>query len=365
MTAISKAFVVIADTAVDPDSPIDSTLMTGLRDNDVHLREWLGYSFEAGAVQDHNHDGTNSALVPVGPNLLRNGSFENGGLAGWLQTVFGGGTIALNNTAADLNNGIASAAITSTVLANGGGSLQSSEYVPVSGGQSYSVSGDVMASVANVSGKIEVVWFDVNKAQISVSTAYTSANLPTAFTNVGNQVTAPTAARFMRVLLTGGIPTVGTAFGTVYFDGLVLGVPVAGLLRVSTIVTSGTFTPLPSTKQIIVTLVGGGGGGSYNGNAGGGSRGSYAKYNINSPLATSYPVTIGAGGAAGNGVEGSNGGATSFGAYTATGGIGAGMSGASVVNAQAGVAQSGANSGAGGQTTNNGYSGVIYVEEYA
>lgn len=63
MTAISKAFVVIADSAVDPDSPIDAALMTGLRDNDVHLREWVGASYTGAAVQDHNHDGVNSAAI--------------------------------------------------------------------------------------------------------------------------------------------------------------------------------------------------------------------------------------------------------------------------------------------------------------
>ena len=33
MTAISKAWVSVADSAVDPDSPLDSQLMTGLRDD--------------------------------------------------------------------------------------------------------------------------------------------------------------------------------------------------------------------------------------------------------------------------------------------------------------------------------------------
>jgi microcystin-dependent protein len=63
MGAISKAWVVIADTAVDPDSPIDAALMTGLRDDTVHLREWIGFSYTGGAVQDHNHDGINSAAI--------------------------------------------------------------------------------------------------------------------------------------------------------------------------------------------------------------------------------------------------------------------------------------------------------------
>ena len=61
MPAPSKVFTTFADSAVDPDSPIDTTLMTGLRDNDIHLKEWLGLSYTA--AQNHDHDGTNSKLV--------------------------------------------------------------------------------------------------------------------------------------------------------------------------------------------------------------------------------------------------------------------------------------------------------------
>jgi microcystin-dependent protein len=63
MPAISKAFVTIADGAVDPASPLDTVLMTGIRDSLVHLREWVGASYYAGAVQDHDHDGTNSKAI--------------------------------------------------------------------------------------------------------------------------------------------------------------------------------------------------------------------------------------------------------------------------------------------------------------
>lgn len=63
MPAISKTWVIIADGAVDPDSPLDTALMTGLRDDLVHLREWLGAAYTAGATQNHTHDGVNSALV--------------------------------------------------------------------------------------------------------------------------------------------------------------------------------------------------------------------------------------------------------------------------------------------------------------
>ena len=45
MAAITKAFTAIADSAVDPDSPVDTALVTALRDNTTHLREWLGARF--------------------------------------------------------------------------------------------------------------------------------------------------------------------------------------------------------------------------------------------------------------------------------------------------------------------------------
>lgn len=58
MAAPSKSWVVIADGQVDADSPLDTTLMTAVRDDLVHLEEWLGMSYTA--AQDHDHDGTNS-----------------------------------------------------------------------------------------------------------------------------------------------------------------------------------------------------------------------------------------------------------------------------------------------------------------
>lgn len=61
MAAPSKAFVSITDSQVDANSPVDTVLMTGLRDNGIHLEEWLGHSYTA--AQDHDHNGTNSALV--------------------------------------------------------------------------------------------------------------------------------------------------------------------------------------------------------------------------------------------------------------------------------------------------------------
>lgn len=64
MAAPSKSFTVIPDGDIDPDSPLTTGLFTELRDNDIHLEEWLGLSFVA--AQDHDHDNINSKAVAIG-----------------------------------------------------------------------------------------------------------------------------------------------------------------------------------------------------------------------------------------------------------------------------------------------------------
>lgn len=58
MAAPSKTYTLIADGSIDADSPLDVTLMAQIRDNLIHLEEWLGHSYTA--AQDHDHDGVNS-----------------------------------------------------------------------------------------------------------------------------------------------------------------------------------------------------------------------------------------------------------------------------------------------------------------
>lgn len=103
-------------------------------------------------------------------------------------------------------------------------------------------------------------------------------------------------------------------------------------LRIFT--SSGTYAPSFGTKSIIVEVQGGGGGGGGAGATsatavsigGGGSAGAYAKSQL-SPLASSYPFTIGSGGVGGAGNNGGGrGGDTTFGAITAGGGYGGGSS---------------------------------------
>lgn len=219
MASITKAFTSVADAAIDPDSPITTSLMTALRDNAIHVREWLGASYYAGAVQNHDHDGINSALVEVGPNLLRNGSFE-GGETGWTFTNYVGGSRAVYT--ASPSNGARAIAITSTVLANGGGEAVSNEYVSVGQGEAFALAWWYWASVANVSAKVELVWYDKDKSQISVTPLATPVNVPTSQSYTGSWAIAPSNARWVRVRITGGVPASGSATGTVYFDGMVL-----------------------------------------------------------------------------------------------------------------------------------------------
>lgn len=215
MPAPSKSFTTIADTAVDPDSPLDTALMTALRDNDIHLKEVLYGAFTASAP--HTHDGVDSALVEIGPNAVRNGSFESDG-AGWTITTYTGGSSAFN-TANDMD-GAKALALTSTNATNGGGVAISNEYRTCTGGQKISVRLAYKASGANISSRARVIWYDDAQAQISTSDVYTTTNTPTSQTVATTVLTAPSNARFYRVELTGGIPGSGSGTGTVYFDGV-------------------------------------------------------------------------------------------------------------------------------------------------
>lgn len=231
MTAISKNWVAIGDAAVDADSPIDQALVEGFRDDLVHLREWMGASYTTGAVQDHNHDGSNSALVEIGSNYLRNGSFENG-TEGWTFTNYTGGSNAVSTTSR--LDGAKSIELTSTVLANGGCQGVSNSYIPCGTGEVRALNFWVQASAANISSKVESVWYDNTQALISATTLLSYADTPTTDTFQRLGCVPPANARFMRIRITGGVPAVGSGTGTVRFDGISLHAAGSGLLKVLT-----------------------------------------------------------------------------------------------------------------------------------
>jgi hypothetical protein len=219
MTAISKSWVVVTDAASDADSPVDQALVQGLRDDLVNLDERMGgVSYPAGrGLQNHNHDGVNSALVEIGPNAIRNGSFEDG-TNGWTITPYTGGSFT-TNTANDMD-GANALAITSTVTANGGAVALSGEFRSCMGSVPLAFVLKYKASVANVSSRARIIWYSDAQAQISTNDIYTSTNTPTVETFGAAILTAPSTARFYKVELTGGIPGSGSAAGTIYFDGV-------------------------------------------------------------------------------------------------------------------------------------------------
>lgn len=167
----------------------------------------------------------------------------------------------------------------------------------------------------------------------------------------------------------GSNPAVGElAVGKMFllqYDGTnfnILNADAGRLINVQTFTASGTYTPTPGTKSIVVEVQGGGGGtGGIAATAAaqwaagrGGGGGGYAMKRITtlSDFSGGVAVTIGAGGAAGTSAPtiGGVGGTTSFGALvTATGG-GAGLGG----NPQSAVGVT----GAGSSSAANGGSGT-------
>lgn len=62
--AITDAWTAITTTQTDADSPLNETLMEALRGNVYHNYDWIGLSYTP--ANNHNHDGTNSALIKQG-----------------------------------------------------------------------------------------------------------------------------------------------------------------------------------------------------------------------------------------------------------------------------------------------------------
>ena len=68
--ALSKVFTTITDLACAPEKPVDTVLITALRDNAIHNYEWIGKNYVP--AEDHDHNGVNSKLLPsaIMGNLL-------------------------------------------------------------------------------------------------------------------------------------------------------------------------------------------------------------------------------------------------------------------------------------------------------
>ena len=261
------------------------------------------------AAQNHSHNGVDSALVAIGPNWLRNGSFEDN-LTNWTSTAYTGGSIA--TTTSNETEGATGVSITSTVAANGGGNLLSDEYIPVIAGQTRQFMHTIKASGATVPIKSQVIWYDDAKAQISASDIINVTTSPTTDRLVVRRIAAPATAKFMRVKLE--LPTSAGGTGTIYFDGVIVGLPHRlGLQQVFT--SGGTYSAVWGDVYVRVQ---GGGGGATAGNNGGG--GGYAE----GPVTTAGDVTVTVAAASASGGGGNT---SSFGSHMSGTGGGVGGSG--------------------------------------
>lgn len=241
--------------AIASGKPGDVLLFQALWDDVQFIKQWVGHNFIGGAVRDHNHDGVNSAAIQIGSNAVRNGSFEDG-LAGWTATQYSGGTVAGSTTGH--MDGQKCVAITSTSITTGGGDLLSDEYIAVTGGELRLFLLAVKGSVAGIASKAEVIWYDEAKAQVSASQLYATADTRTTRRLCVRRIAAPAAARYCRIKLIGGTPTLGSATGTVYFDGVRVGDP-AQLGGEQIFTASGTFSAI--WGDVFVLAVGKGGDG--------------------------------------------------------------------------------------------------------
>ena len=76
--AFTFSWNAIASTQFDADSPWNSVVATAIYQDITYLREWMGMSFYAGAIPDHDHDDVNSAHIGDLPAaIVDRSNFEN------------------------------------------------------------------------------------------------------------------------------------------------------------------------------------------------------------------------------------------------------------------------------------------------
>jgi hypothetical protein len=262
--------------------------------------------------------------------LVPNGSFEqdadsDGFPDGWSVTNYTGGSFSLATT--DPAHGARYVKFTRpSGGGNGGGYIQTTDYIPCSEFEPFRVRWLHKSSAAGLKNQVVIYWFTAAQAACSTasSTVYSSTANPTAWTQATVGVLPPTTARYCKVRLIGGFTDTDVA-GDSLFDDVQLGN--ADLTHLTEFSAAGTFTwtcPSGITVARVTCCGGGGGGGGGGGTAGGGGGGAGGQATSFVALTpgNSYTVVVGASGAAGS--NGATGGNSSFNtsSVTANGGVG-------------------------------------------
>jgi hypothetical protein len=187
--------------------------------------------------------------VDQGGGLVPNGSFETDADAdlipdGWTLVSEIGATNALDTSQS--TDGAQSFRFTSS--GNGGGSLTTIDFFPVNDTDNLSVAVDMFASIATVLNIVRVEWYDISFVSISNSDIYSSTANPLTWTTQNLLATPPANARFAKLRLIGGDPSVAIA-GSSWWDNVSVFYPA---------VVSGVFDNVTiQDNQIITTNVNG------------------------------------------------------------------------------------------------------------
>lgn len=187
--------------------------------------------------------------VDQGGGLVPNGSFEIDADAdqipdGWTLVSELGATNAIDTSQS--TDGAQSFRFTSS--GNGGGSLTSTDFFPVNDTDNLSVAVDMFASIATVLNIVRVQWFDISFVSISNSDIYSSTANPLTWTTQNLLATPPALARFAKLELIGGDPSVAIA-GSSWWDNVSVFYPA---------IVSGVFDNVTiQDNQIITTNVNG------------------------------------------------------------------------------------------------------------
>lgn len=322
----------------------------------------------ADAIIDDLNDLNNRVLAIGTITSVKNGSFESdsdsdGTPDSWTKTLYSGGSFTLDTS--DQQHSATSAKFTSPGGggSNGGGYLDTTDFLEVSPLVYYRLQWEMKSSAAGLSNKVEVTYYTAAQASISTTALYSSTSNPTSWTAKTAGFRPPSTARFIKLRFTGGHTSSSTA-GSTWFDNVWLAIAQLpfGFQHRIVFTASGSWTPPTAVTVAQVTAIGAGGGGGSTAGGGGGGGGGTGRSITSVTPGSPVTVTIGAagivngaggntvcngvtgnGGAAGNsgGAGGAGGSATADEVYTGTtGDAGPGVGGYSTFDggpAQEGV----------------------------
>lgn len=253
----------------------------------------------------------------------------------WTRTLYTGGSFSLTGAGladTECRHGRRAIKFVSPGGAsNGGGYIDTNDFIEVTPNLPLVVSFLHMATAAAMRNKVDILFFDGAQVAISTVSAYSSVANPTSWLAMNAYVSVPATARYFKIRLVGGENTT-TVAGSAYFDNVEarqIRLPREVILTIAGNADWICPADVNVVEAILIGAGGNGGNGSTTVGAGGGGGGGYARATMNVTPGTVYSIVLGAPGSAStfngltanSGNNGAGGGGTSGGAGgTASGG---------------------------------------------